>query len=76
MLIKTHLCKYVVQVDTKMRDQVWMKLKCFPDVLFGFCCVPSSKSLYFDFALLSYIQGKVKSREHGYSCIIVGDLNV
>ena len=34
-----------------------------------------SDSQYFDFASLSYIQEKVKSRKHGYSCITVGDLN-
>ena len=40
VLMKTNLCKYVVKVDTKMRNQVGMKFQCFPDVLFGFCYVP------------------------------------
>ncbi|XP_045124370.1 uncharacterized protein LOC123512192 [Portunus trituberculatus] len=58
-----------------MRDQVWMKLQCFPGVLFGFCYAPPPDSPYFDFATLSYIQERVKSREDGTNCIIVGDLN-
>ncbi len=75
VLIKTHLYQYVVEVDTKIQDQVWMKLKCFPGVLFGFCYIPPPDSQYFDLASFSFIQERVKSMEHGNSCIIVGDLN-
>ncbi len=32
-------------------------------------------SPYFDLASFSFIQERVKSMEHGNSCIIVGDLN-
>ena len=67
-----HICVsiYAVQVDTKLRDQV-----SFPDVLFGFCYFAHSDSPYFNFASLSFFQEKMKSREHGCSCIIVEDLN-
>lgn len=75
VFIKVHLCQYVVEVDTSMRDQVWLKMQCIPGVLFGFCYVPPSDSPYFYFSLFSNIQNKVKSRKYGNSCVIVGDLN-
>ena len=75
VFIKVHLCQYVSEVDTSMRDQVWLKMQCTPGVLFGFCYVPPSDSPYFDFSLFSNIQNKVKSRKYGNSCVILGDLN-
>lgn len=75
VLIKAYLSQYVVEVDDITRDQVWIKLRCFPGVLFGFCYIPPPDSPYFDFVLLSAIQEKVKSSVLGNYCIIVGDLN-
>lgn len=30
VFIKVHLCQYVSEVDTSMRDQVWLKMQCTP----------------------------------------------
>ncbi len=57
-MIRQHLNCDVIELDASITDQVWFKLKCVPDVLFGFCYVPPPDSTYFSFALLSSIQEK------------------
>ncbi len=51
VMIKQHLNCDVIGLDVSIIDQVWFKLKCVPDVLFGFCYVPPPYSPYFSLAL-------------------------
>lgn len=75
VLIKQHLHCCVTNVYVTITDQVWFKLKCVPDVLLGFCCLPPPDSPYFSLALLISIQEKIKSSPHSNGCIVMGDVN-
>lgn len=75
VLIKQHLNCYVAELDVTCTDQVWFKLKCIPDVLFGFCYVPPPDSPYFSLTLLSNIQEKIKSSPPSNGCVVMGDMN-
>ena len=56
VLIKNHLSSDVTDVDTSIPDQVWLRLRCVPDVLFGFVYIPPSDSPYFSETSMSAIQ--------------------
>lgn len=47
VMVKNYLTRYVYSVDYSTGDQVWLKLKCIPGVVFGFCYVPPRDSEYF-----------------------------
>lgn len=40
VMVKNSLARYVTNVAYCDGDQVWLKLKCNPNVLFGFCYIP------------------------------------
>ncbi len=75
VLVKQCFDHEVSELDISIIDQVWFKLKCFPDV-FGFCYVPPSDSPYFNHTLFSNMQKKVKgSHDNNKGCIVMGDMN-
>ncbi len=61
VFVRNSLNSYIYDMDKETTDQVWFKLKCVPEVLFGACYVPPSDSEYFSYAQLSNIQERVKS---------------
>ena len=75
VLIRNSLCSQVWHVDTSIEGQVWLQLKCIPDVMFGFCYIPPLDSAYFKQELLSAIQEKVKLSFMRNGYIIMGDMN-
>ena len=75
VLIKNKLSSQVTQVDISKPDQVWLKLKCQPGILFGFIYIPPHDSFYFNEASFSYIQEKNKEESTVSRCIIIGDVN-
>ena len=75
VLIKSQLSSQVIEIDISKPDQVWLKLKCLPGIIFGFLYIPPHDSPYFNEASFSYIQEKLKEESTVNSCIIIGDLN-
>ena len=47
VMVKNYLSRQIYNIDTSMTDQVWMNIRCVPNVTFGFCYVPPSDSTYF-----------------------------
>ncbi len=75
VFVKNSLNSYVFDVDNNTVDQVWFKLKCVPEVLFGACYIPPSDSEYFNYANLSKIQERLKINRCNNGCFIIGDMN-
>ena len=75
LLIKHSLKKSLINVDTGIEGQVWVRLSCAPDIMFGFVYIPPSDSPYFNSALISAVQEKVKTASCNTEFIIIGDMN-
>ena len=75
VLIKNHLSSDVTDIDTSIPDQVWLRLRYIPEVLFGFVYIPPSDSPYFSEASISAIQEKLKTSDAANGAVIMGDLN-
>ncbi len=46
VMIKDSLSREVISVDTIIEDQVWMQLRCASGIVFGFCYIAPSDSLF------------------------------
>ena len=75
VLVRNQLTADLSDVDLSIPDQVWFKLKCVPEVLFGFVYIPPSDSPYFNETSLSSIQEKLETSEANNGAVIIGDLN-
>ena len=74
VFVKNCLSQFVMSVDFGAEDQVWLKLKCVPTVLFGFCYVPPSDSPYFTHHAFAAIHERVVDNDNS-RVLIMGDLN-
>ena len=74
VLVKDHLWPYVTEMGVSVPGQVWFKLKCVPDTLFGFCYIPPPDSPYFSFVALGRIQEKIKTNSYN-RCVLLDDFN-
>ena len=75
VLVKQGLSGDVMELDVSIPDQVWFMLRCVPGVLFGFCYVPPPDSPFYNHALLSSVQEKIKTSHASYGCVVAGDMN-
>ena len=75
VLIKNQLVSQLSGVDLSKPDQVWLQLRCFPSILFGFIYVPPQDSPYYSEASFSNIQEKIKTEKSVKEYVIVGDIN-
>ena len=75
VLIKNQLVSQLSGVDLSKSDQVWLQLRCFPSILFGFIYVPPQDSPYYSEASFSNIQEKIKTEKSVKEYVIVGDIN-
>ena len=75
MLVKNYLNGLIVNVDTSVVDQVWIKLRFLPSVLFGFVYIPPSDSTYYSHESFAVIHEKVNSENSNTGVFIVGDMN-
>ena len=75
VLIKNQLVPQLSGVDLSKPDQVWLQLRCFPSILFGFVYIPPQDSPYYSETSFSAIQEKLKSEKCVKECVIVGDVN-
>ena len=75
VLIKNQLFPQVTDVDLSKPDQVWLQLRCFPGIIFGFIYIPPHDSQYFNETSFSAIQEKLKADKSIRECVIVGDVN-
>ena len=74
VLIKNQLFPQVTDVDLSKPDQVWLRIRCVPGILFGFVYIPPSDSSYFSETSFSDIQEKLKTEKPADGCVIVGDV--
>ena len=65
----------MTDVDTRIPYQVWLRLRCVPEVLFGFVYIPPSDSPYFSETSISAIQEKLKTSDAANGAVIMGYLN-
>ncbi len=75
LLVKNILDKLIVNVDTSIVDQVWVKLCILPRVLFGFVYIPPNVSTYYSHESFAVIHEKLKSEYMNNSVLIMGDIN-
>lgn len=72
-MVKNYLAKHITNIDYSTNDQIWLKLRCVPNVSFGFCYIPPDDSEYFTQQSFAAIRERVSDGDCQY--IIMGDLN-
>ncbi len=76
VLVKSYLSSHVICVDNNTEEQVWLQLRCVPQVTFGFCYIPPSDSPYYSYYSFAALQEKLsddKSRKITFG-VTVSDL--
>ena len=58
-----------------MLDQVWLQLRCIPDIMFAFCYIPPTDSTYYNHNLFSNLHLKMSDYKNYKNVCIIGDLN-
>lgn len=74
LMVKNYLSKYVMDIDTGIEDQIWVRFWNVPTCLFGFCYIPPPDSEYYSHELFTSIQEKLKASECQEYCVM-GDMN-
>ena len=75
VFVKNYLARQIYNIDTSMIDQVWLNIRCVPNVTFGFCYVPPSDSPYFTPLSFVNIHEKIIDCIGNIKFCIIGDLN-
>ena len=75
VLVKHYLSTQIFNVDKSIVDQVWLQLRCLPDIMFGFCYVPPADSEYFTHQSFVALHDKMIDSKGNTKFCIVGDLN-
>ena len=75
MLIKNYISNLVLSVDTSIGEQIWLRFKSSPELLFGFCYVPPCDSEYYSHESFAAIQEKIITNHMNDGYSIIGDLN-
>lgn len=73
VMVKNYLARHVSSADYCLDDQVWLKFRCIPRILFGFCYIPPHDSEYFNHQSFAAIQEKISDGNCNY--VIMCDLN-
>ncbi len=74
VFVKNCLSQYMSSVDLGVDDQVWLRLECAPNILFGFCYVPPTDSPYFSHYSFAAILERIVDSENS-KVMIMGDMN-
>ncbi len=75
LLIKTVLSSLIASVNVRIEDQIWLKFKFAPTVLFGFCYIPPTDSQYYSHDSFSSIQEQPMTDTNSSVFCVIGDLN-
>ena len=75
VLVKNYLASQIYDVDTNVIDQVWLRIRCVPGVMFAFCYVPPSDSTYFNHQSFATLNKKMSDLKENTTFFIVGDMN-
>ena len=75
VFVKNSLSSQIYDIDSSMIDQVWLKIRCVPNVTFGFCYVPPSDSPYFTHQSFVNIHEKMVDCTGNTRFCVIGDLN-
>ena len=74
-MVKNYLSRLVASMDTSIEVWlVWLRLRCAPRILFGFCYIPPSDSPYFSYQSFSAIQEKISNGGCYGKYVIIGDV--
>ena len=63
-------------MDTNNIDQVWLRIRCVPGVMFDFCYVPPSDSTYFNHQSFATLNEKMSDFKGNTTFLIVDDMNL
>ena len=58
-MVKNYLANQVYNIDKSTINQVWFHLRCIPSVMFGFCYIPPTDSVYFSHQLFANLKDKI-----------------
>ena len=75
VMVKNYLANQVYNIDNSMIDQVWFQLRCIPSVMFGFCYIPPTDSIYFSHQLFANLNDKIIDYKGYKNVCIIGDMN-
>ena len=75
VMIKNYLACQIYNVDSSIIDQVWLRVRCVPDVVFGFCYIPPSDSTYFTHQSFVTLHEKMIDYKGNTKFCVIGDMN-
>ena len=75
VMVKNYLAPQVFNIDTSIIDQVWLQVRCAPDIMFGFCYIPPADSPYFSHQSFVAMNEKMLDSKSDLKFCIIGDLN-
>ena len=75
VMVKNYLAPQVFNIDNSIIDQVWLQIRCAPDIMFGFCYVPPADSQYFSHQSFIALNGKMLDYKSDLKFCNIGDLN-
>ena len=75
LLVKNHLSKCIINIDTSVEDQIWLQLNIAPRCQFGFCYITPADSQYYSHESFLAIQEKICSNYTHPECLFIGDMN-
>ena len=75
LLIRNMLASLIASVNVRIEDQIWIKFRYAPTVLFGFCYMPPTDSQYYSHYSFSSIQEQLMTDANSKAFCVVGDLN-
>ena len=75
VLIKNCLSNFILNVDTSIQEQVWIRFRFAPNYMFAFCYIPPADSMYYSHVSFAKIQEKLQTCTTSVECVIIGDMN-
>ena len=75
IFLKNPIVRTVINADTSIDGQVWLRFSFEPKTMFGFCYVPPFESQYFSHTSFVSIQEKLKCEYLVDKFVLLGDMN-
>ena len=75
VFVKNFLSGQIFNVVNNIIDQVWLQVRCTPNIMYGFCYVPPADSQYFNHQSFVALREKMLDFKSNLKFCILGDLN-
>ena len=75
VFIRNCFAEFILDVDTSIQEQVWIRFRFAPNHVFCFCYIPPADSQYYSHDLFAAIQEKLCGDSLRQECIVIGDMN-